>query len=123
MKQANRERGCVIWFTGLSGSGKTTTLRMIGGRWTAEFLQHLLTNDASVNWDSATRSRLLETQGVVGTVSLGAESEKARLVHSDLEVVDAALRPVAPSFWRYQFIRPERCDWRRRRSSISSSST
>lgn len=24
MKQANRERGCVIWFTGLSGSGKTT---------------------------------------------------------------------------------------------------
>ena len=24
MKQSNRERGCVIWFTGLSGSGKTT---------------------------------------------------------------------------------------------------
>jgi adenylylsulfate kinase len=24
MKQANRERGVVIWFTGLSGSGKTT---------------------------------------------------------------------------------------------------
>jgi adenylylsulfate kinase len=24
MKQANRDRGCVIWFTGLSGSGKTT---------------------------------------------------------------------------------------------------
>lgn len=24
MKQANRERGSVIWFTGLSGSGKTT---------------------------------------------------------------------------------------------------
>ena len=24
MKQANRERGCAIWFTGLSGSGKTT---------------------------------------------------------------------------------------------------
>ena len=24
MKQADRERGCVIWFTGLSGSGKTT---------------------------------------------------------------------------------------------------
>ena len=24
MQQANRERGCVIWFTGLSGSGKTT---------------------------------------------------------------------------------------------------
>jgi adenylylsulfate kinase len=24
MRQANRERGCVIWFTGLSGSGKTT---------------------------------------------------------------------------------------------------
>ena len=24
MKQANRERGAVIWFTGLSGSGKTT---------------------------------------------------------------------------------------------------
>jgi adenylylsulfate kinase len=24
LKQANRERGCVIWFTGLSGSGKTT---------------------------------------------------------------------------------------------------
>ncbi|CAN5228021.1 adenylyl-sulfate kinase [soil metagenome] len=27
MKQANRERGCVIWFTGLSGSGKTTIAR------------------------------------------------------------------------------------------------
>jgi adenylylsulfate kinase len=24
MRQANRDRGCVIWFTGLSGSGKTT---------------------------------------------------------------------------------------------------
>jgi adenylylsulfate kinase len=24
MKQTNRDRGCVIWFTGLSGSGKTT---------------------------------------------------------------------------------------------------
>jgi adenylylsulfate kinase len=24
LKQADRERGCVIWFTGLSGSGKTT---------------------------------------------------------------------------------------------------
>lgn len=24
MKQTDRERGCVIWFTGLSGSGKTT---------------------------------------------------------------------------------------------------
>jgi adenylylsulfate kinase len=24
LKQSNRERGCVIWFTGLSGSGKTT---------------------------------------------------------------------------------------------------
>jgi adenylylsulfate kinase len=24
MRQADRERGCVIWFTGLSGSGKTT---------------------------------------------------------------------------------------------------
>ncbi len=24
MKQANRERGAVLWFTGLSGSGKTT---------------------------------------------------------------------------------------------------
>jgi adenylylsulfate kinase len=24
LKQANRDRGCVIWFTGLSGSGKTT---------------------------------------------------------------------------------------------------
>src|ERR687892_966649 len=24
LKQTNRERGCVIWFTGLSGSGKTT---------------------------------------------------------------------------------------------------
>ncbi len=24
MKQVSRERGCVIWFTGLSGSGKTT---------------------------------------------------------------------------------------------------
>jgi adenylylsulfate kinase len=24
LKQTNRDRGCVIWFTGLSGSGKTT---------------------------------------------------------------------------------------------------
>jgi adenylylsulfate kinase len=24
MRQSNRDRGCVIWFTGLSGSGKTT---------------------------------------------------------------------------------------------------
>lgn len=24
LKQADRERGCVLWFTGLSGSGKTT---------------------------------------------------------------------------------------------------
>ena len=35
------------------------------------------------------------------------------LVHSDLAVVDQDLRLVAPSFWRYQFIRPERCQWSR----------
>lgn len=35
------------------------------------------------------------------------------LVHSDLEVVDRDLRTIAPSFWRYQFIRPERCQWSR----------
>ena len=29
MKQANRERGCVIWFTGLSGSGKTTIAHVV----------------------------------------------------------------------------------------------
>ncbi|MFN2525567.1 MAG: adenylyl-sulfate kinase [Actinomycetota bacterium] len=29
MKQANRERGVVIWFTGLSGSGKTTIAHMV----------------------------------------------------------------------------------------------
>ncbi|MGH2747228.1 MAG: adenylyl-sulfate kinase [Actinomycetota bacterium] len=29
MKQANRERGCVIWFTGLSGSGKTTIANIV----------------------------------------------------------------------------------------------
>ncbi|MFN2593826.1 MAG: adenylyl-sulfate kinase [Actinomycetota bacterium] len=29
MKQANRERGCVIWFTGLSGSGKTTIAHLV----------------------------------------------------------------------------------------------
>ena len=29
MKQANRERGCVIWFTGLSGSGKTTIAHVL----------------------------------------------------------------------------------------------
>ena len=29
MKQANRERGCVIWFTGLSGSGKTTIAQLV----------------------------------------------------------------------------------------------
>ena len=29
MRQANRERGCVIWFTGLSGSGKTTIAHVL----------------------------------------------------------------------------------------------
>jgi adenylylsulfate kinase len=29
MKQANRERGAVIWFTGLSGSGKTTIAQIV----------------------------------------------------------------------------------------------
>ena len=29
MKQANRERGAVIWFTGLSGSGKTTVAHVV----------------------------------------------------------------------------------------------
>ncbi len=29
MKQANRERGCVIWFTGLSGSGKSTIAQIV----------------------------------------------------------------------------------------------
>jgi len=29
MKQANRERGSVIWFTGLSGSGKTTIAQVV----------------------------------------------------------------------------------------------
>jgi adenylylsulfate kinase len=29
MKQANRERGAVIWFTGLSGSGKTTIAHLV----------------------------------------------------------------------------------------------
>jgi adenylylsulfate kinase len=29
MKQANRERGVVIWFTGLSGSGKTTIAHLL----------------------------------------------------------------------------------------------
>src|SRR5918992_1216752 len=32
MKQANRERGCVIWFTGLSGSGKTTIAHEVENR-------------------------------------------------------------------------------------------
>ena len=32
MKQANRERGCVIWFTGLSGSGKTTIAQIVEHR-------------------------------------------------------------------------------------------
>ncbi|MEO6005711.1 MAG: glycosyltransferase family 2 protein [Opitutus sp.] len=31
------------------------------------------------------------------------------LVHSDLEVVDRDLHLVAPSLWRYQFIRPANC--------------
>lgn len=30
--------------------------------------EHLLTNDPSVNWDSSTRTRLLESQGIVGEV-------------------------------------------------------
>ena len=29
MKQANRDRGTVIWFTGLSGSGKTTIAQIV----------------------------------------------------------------------------------------------
>ncbi|CAN5686328.1 adenylyl-sulfate kinase [soil metagenome] len=29
MKQANRERGAVIWFTGLSGSGKSTIAQLV----------------------------------------------------------------------------------------------
>jgi adenylylsulfate kinase len=29
VRQANRERGCVIWFTGLSGSGKTTIAQVV----------------------------------------------------------------------------------------------
>jgi adenylylsulfate kinase len=29
LKQANRERGAVIWFTGLSGSGKTTIAHVV----------------------------------------------------------------------------------------------
>jgi adenylylsulfate kinase len=29
MKQANRERGAVIWFTGLSGSGKSTIAQVV----------------------------------------------------------------------------------------------
>ena len=29
MKQANRDRGTVIWFTGLSGSGKTTVAQIV----------------------------------------------------------------------------------------------
>ncbi|MDQ4142723.1 MAG: adenylyl-sulfate kinase [Actinomycetota bacterium] len=29
MKQANRDRGTVIWFTGLSGSGKTTVAQIL----------------------------------------------------------------------------------------------
>ena len=29
LKQADRERGCVIWFTGLSGSGKTTIAHQV----------------------------------------------------------------------------------------------
>src|ERR687893_1252809 len=32
MKQANRDRGCVIWFTGLSGSGKTTIAHLVEER-------------------------------------------------------------------------------------------
>ncbi|MDQ3986092.1 MAG: adenylyl-sulfate kinase [Actinomycetota bacterium] len=43
MKQANRERGAVIWFTGLSGSGKTTIAhivedKLLGGGIPAEIL-------------------------------------------------------------------------------------
>jgi adenylylsulfate kinase len=32
LKQANRERGAVIWFTGLSGSGKTTIAHVVESR-------------------------------------------------------------------------------------------
>jgi adenylylsulfate kinase len=32
LRQTNRERGCVIWFTGLSGSGKTTIAHLVEDR-------------------------------------------------------------------------------------------
>jgi adenylylsulfate kinase len=32
LKQTNRDRGCVIWFTGLSGSGKTTIAHLVEDR-------------------------------------------------------------------------------------------
>lgn len=32
------------------------------------------------------------------------------LIHSDLRVVDEGLREIAPSFWKYQFIRPDYCN-------------
>lgn len=48
------------------------------------------------------------------TVALAHERAAVPLlVHSDLEVVDRDQRMLAPSFWRYQFIRPERCQWPR----------
>jgi hypothetical protein len=39
------------------------------------------------------------------------ERDEPLLVHSDLAIVDRELRPIAPSLWRYQYIRPERCQW------------
>ncbi len=35
------------------------------------------------------------------------------LVHSDLKVVDEGGRLIAESFWKYQALRPNVCDWRR----------
>lgn len=41
----------------------------------------------------------------------GGAGEQPQLLHTDLEVVDIRLQPVAPSFWRYQHLAPERCGW------------
>lgn len=40
-------------------------------------------------------------------------ADRPVLAHSDLEVVDAELRVLAPSFWRYQRIDPANCQWHR----------
>ena len=56
-------------------------------------------------WVSTKLGRLLEVAAKVNA------PDHPWLVHSDLAVVDRNNALIAPSFWKYQFIKPARCKW------------